>query len=192
ATKRVAQRVDAGHRDDLLEGDDVTRTLRQPYLFAAPHNPDELADERLDVPLRIVACAGRHSPEPADVPMMICAEQVDADVEAALWLVDVVSGVRREVGLLAVGPDQHPVPVVSKVRCPHPERAVPFVYMAVVSQDLDAVGNPTAVMEGPLGEPHVEVSTEVVEHCLLLGELASVALFAERGELLLIGQVEDL
>ena len=56
---------------------------------------DQLADQHLEVRARVVADARRHRPQPADVAVVVGAEQVDAAVEAALALVEVVGGVAR-------------------------------------------------------------------------------------------------
>ena len=45
---------------------------------------DQLADQDLDVAVGVVADAGGHRPQPADVAVVVGAEQVDAAVEAAL------------------------------------------------------------------------------------------------------------
>ena len=48
------------------------------------HDLDHLADQDLDVAVRVVAGAGGHRPHPVDVAVVVGAEQVDAAVEAAL------------------------------------------------------------------------------------------------------------
>ena len=81
--------------------------------------------------------------QPADVAVVVGAEQVDAAVEAALALVEVVGGVGGEVGQLAVGPDQHPVLVVAEVGGAQPERAVGVEDVALLARAARA-RRPTA------------------------------------------------
>ena len=71
---------------------------------------DELADQDLEGLARVVAEAGGHRAQPADVAVVVGAEHVDAALEAALALVQVVGGVGGEVGGGAVGLDQRPGP----------------------------------------------------------------------------------
>ncbi len=91
--------------DDRAGPLDCSRTSSSPA-----QDLHQLADEHLDVVVRVVADAGRHGLEPADVAVVVGAEQVDADVEPALPLVDVVGGVGGEVGQLAVAADAAPGP----------------------------------------------------------------------------------
>ena len=95
--------------------DDVARALAQPDLLAALDHLDQLADQDLDVGVRVVAGARGDRAQPVDVAVVVGAEQVDAQVDAALALVDVVGGVGGEVGQLAVGLDQDAVLVVVEV-----------------------------------------------------------------------------
>ena len=127
ADQRVAQRVDADEVDQLAQRDHGAGALGELQLLAVLHDLDELADEHLELLAGGVADAGGHRREPADVAVVVGAEQVDARVEAPLALVDVVGGVGREVGELAVGADEHPVLVVAEVGGAHPGGAVLLV-----------------------------------------------------------------
>ena len=119
--------------------------------------------------------------------MVIGAEQVDAQVEAALALVDVVGGVGREVGVFAIGLDEHPVLVVVEVGRAQPDCAVHLIDMAVLAQLLEPVLDRIRLVQRALGVPDVEHGAEQGEHMLLLGELPRVGRFAE-GRHLLIGR----
>ena len=61
---------------------------------------------------------------PVDVAVVVGAEHVDQQVEAALELVAVVGDVGGEVGRRAVGADQDPVLVVAELRGPQPDGAL--------------------------------------------------------------------
>ncbi len=78
----------------------------------------------------IVTEAGDHRPQPADVAVVVGAEHVDAALEAALALVEVVRRIGGEVRGGAVGLDEHPVLVVAEIGGAQPERAVGLVGVA--------------------------------------------------------------
>ncbi len=111
--------------------------------------------------------------------MVVGPQQVEQLVEAALPLVDVVGRVAGEVGQLAVGPDQHPVLVVAEVGGAHPQRTVGVVEVAQVAQLLQAGDHVVALVQRPLGEPHVEAGVEGLQLVLLLLQLQGVARLAE-------------
>lgn len=67
----VPQSVDADHLDQLRQRDDVAGPLGQPHLLAATQDLDQLTDRDLDVELGVIACAGNHRLEPADVTVVI-------------------------------------------------------------------------------------------------------------------------
>ena len=144
---------------------------------------DELADEHLDVLRRVVAGAGGDRLEPADVAVVVGAEHVDARVEAAVALVEVVRGVGGEVGEVAVGLDEDAVLVVTEVGGAQPHRAVGVEDVALLAQRVHRLASTAAaVVQRPLGEPHVEVRAERVEHAALLRRAAAVAAVAERDD----------
>ncbi len=178
--QRVAGRVDADLLDELLERHDHPGPLGELDLLAAAHDLHQLPDQHLDGDVGVVAGAGRDGPQPLHVPVVVGAEQVDADVETARPLVDVVRGVRREVGELAVGLDQDPVLVVAEVGRAQPHGAVLLEDVALLAQLGQAALDRSGVVHGPLGGPHVEVRAEAVEHGPVLGHLQLVAGLAER------------
>ena len=179
AGERVAERVDPDQVDELLERDQVAGALGELDLLAVLHDLDHLADQDLEGLRRVVAGAGGHRAQPADVPVVVGAEEVEQPVEAALPLVDVVGRVAGEVGQLAVGADQDPVLVVAEVGGPHPQRTVRVEQVALAAQLLQARRDVLAVVEGPLGEPDVDVGAERVELLPLLLELQPIAGIAE-------------
>ena len=195
AGQGVAQRVDADLVHQLVERHDRPGALRQAHLLTVAHDLDHLADQHVQRLRRVVTDARGHRPQPTDVAVVVGAEQVDAVVEAASALVEVVGGVRGEVRQLAVGPDEHPVLVVAEVRGAHPQRAVGLEEVPVVLEAAQGVGHRAVRlvgMEVALGEPHVEVGVEAVELVLLLLQLQRVARLAEGGEPLALGQVDDV
>src|SRR3954452_3398345 len=113
--ERVARGIDTYRIDELVEADDVAGPLGQPHLFTTAYELDQLSDQDLDVALWIVTRAGSDRLEPVDIAVVIRAQHVDAPVEAALALVDVVRRVRCEVGRLPVAADEHAVLVVAEV-----------------------------------------------------------------------------
>ena len=149
---------------------------------------DELADHDLEVVRRVVARTRRHGLQPTDVAVVVGTEQVDADVEPARALVEVVGRVAREVGQLAVGADQHPVAVVAGVGGAHPQRAVRVVQVPLAAQLLDVLAHGLAPVQRALGEPDVEVRAEGLQLGLLLRELDGVRRISERGQALAVGQ----
>ena len=100
---------------------------------------DELHDQQLQVP-RIAAERRVGGLHPRHVAMMIGAPHVDLALEAALALVLVIGDVRSEIGVLAVGANQHAVLVVAvarwcaatalprRGRCARPARAIASVW----------------------------------------------------------------
>ena len=170
----------------------VAGPLGQLDLLAAAGDLDQLADEHLDVVVHVVAGAGRDRPQPVDVAVVVGAEQVDAQVEAARALVDVVGGVGGEVGVVAVGLDEDAVLVVAEVRRAQPHGPVELVDVTLLDELLQAALDRTGLVERPLGVPDVEVRPEEREHLLLLLELEGVGRLAERDQLLVVGQVHDV
>ncbi len=181
ADERVPRGVDADLVDEVLERDHVAGPLGQPDLLAALDHLDELTDEHLDVDVRVVAGARRDGAQPVDVAVVVGTEEVDADVVAAVALVDVVRRVAGEVRELAVAADEDPVLVVVEVRRAQPHRAVGLEHVAVLAQPREPPLDRAARVERALGVPDVEVRVEAVEDVPLLLELQGVAGLPEGG-----------
>ena len=188
--QRVAQRVDADEVDQLAERDQGAGALGELQLLAVLHDLDHLADEHLELFAGGVADAGGHRREPADVAVVVGPEQVDAGVEAPLALVDVVGGVGREVGELAVGADDHAVLVVAEVGGAHPGGTVLLEDVAELLQPGEPVLEGVALVQRVLGEPDVEVRVHLLELGSLLGELDLVADVTEHATLLVVRLLE--
>ncbi len=69
--------------------------------------------------------------------MVVRSPDIDHPVETALEFLHVVSDVRREIGRLAVVADDDAVLFVTERRRPEPARAVFFVDMPGIRQDVD-------------------------------------------------------
>src|SRR6185436_16108619 len=101
--------------DNLIEGDQRAGALGELDGLPAPDKADQLSNQDLNIELRVITGAGGERLEAVDVPVMVGAEHVDALVEAALALVDVVRGVGSQVRLLAVAPDEDAILIVGEV-----------------------------------------------------------------------------
>ena len=128
--------------------------------------------------------------QPADVAVVVGAEQVDAQVEAALPLVEVVGGVGGEVGRLAVALDEDPVLVVAEVGRAQPDRAVLLEDVALLAQPGQPPLDRAGLVQRALGEPDVEVGRKS-STCRCSAQLQLVARLAEHHQLLVVGQLED-
>ena len=127
---------------------------------------DHLADQHLEVLVRLVAEGLAHRHQPADVAVVVGAEHDHAQVEAALALVEVVGAVAGDVGRVAVGPDEHPVLVVAELLGAQPQRAVGLVGVAHLGEPGDRPLDRAAVVQRLLVEVDVEVDTEAVQSLL--------------------------
>ena len=90
----VAGGVHADGLDEVVEGDDRAGPLAHPHRLAVADQVDHLTDQYLDG-VGIVAECGRGGLEPGDVAVVVGAEHVDTQIEAALALVQVVREIRR-------------------------------------------------------------------------------------------------
>ena len=97
-------------------------------------------------------------PHPGDVAVVIGAPDVDLAIEAALALALVVGDVRGEVGVLAIGADQHTVLVVAEVCRAQPQRALAPIRAPLLGEDRQRVrhGARIALVHGALVSPVVE------------------------------------
>ena len=97
ADQRVPGGVDTDGVDQVVEGDDGAGPLAHPHRLAVADQVDHLADQHLDG-VRVVAQRRGGGLEPGDVAVVVGAEHVDAQVEAALALVQEVREVAGDVG----------------------------------------------------------------------------------------------
>ena len=155
-------RVDTDLVDQLVEGDELSFSLRHLSPLAPFDQVDEAHHQRFEE-VGVGAEGGDHCLEPGRVAMMVGAQHVDQQVEPALELVPVVGDVGSEVGGLAVGPDQDPVLVVAEVSAPQPERFVAAIAVALLLELGQGRLDLAARVEVALGEPGVEGDAEAVE-----------------------------
>ena len=102
--------------------------------------------------------------------MVVGAEHVDAQVESALPLVQVVGEVTGDVGRVAVALDDDAVLVVAVFRCAQPGCAVLLVNGAVVAQFGDRLLDPAAGVHRVFVGVDVEVGAELVQGLFDVGE----------------------
>src|SRR5262249_50038911 len=98
------------------------------------------------------------------------AEHVDAQVEAAVPLVQVVGDVRGDVGRLAVALDHDAVLVVTKSAGAQPGCAVLFVDVVRPAQPGDGLVDATAGVHRVFVRVDVEVGPELVQRLFDVGE----------------------
>ena len=150
-----------------------------------------MADQYLERLVGVVTESRCDRTQPADVAVVIGAEHVDAAVETALPLVEVVRSVGTEIGRLAVATDQHPILVVAEVSGAKPDRALLLEDVPLVSQPRDRPLQLALFMQGPLGEPDVEVDPEVPQRQLDAGEHQRDALPGEDVDRLVLRLVQQ-
>ncbi len=136
------------------------------------------------------AAQQRH--HPADVAVVVGAEQDQAPVEAALALVEVVRRVTGDVGAVTVALDDHAVLVVAVLLGAEPGGAVLLVDVAELAQPRDGAVGGARLVEVVLVEVGVEGHPEVGEGLLDLVEHDADAVLPERLERLLVGQIRRL
>ena len=166
--------------DEVLQRHDRSGTLGHPHRLALAQQVHHLADEDLQVHVRLVAerCAHRH--EALDVAVVIGTEHDDATVEAPLALVEVVRQVAGDVGRLTVALDDDAVFVVAEVGRAQPDGTVCLVDVAEIAQPVDGAGDRAGRVQIVLVEVHVEIDTELVEALLDLVEHEPDAELSER------------
>ena len=165
ADQRVAGGVDPDGLDEVVEGDDGAGPLAHPHRLAVADQVDHLADQHLDG-VGVVAECGGGGLEPGDVAVVVGAEHVDAQVESALALVQVVGEVAGDVGGLAVALDDDAVLVVTEFGGAQPGCAVLLVDAAVVAQLGDGLVDPAAGVHRVFVGVDVEVGAELVQRLL--------------------------
>lgn len=139
----------AGHQAGWLTG-----TLAHAHGLAVTHQTDELHED--DVELIGALTDGVHRALHAgDMAMVIAAPDVDEQVEAAVELILVVGDVRRKVGRVAVGADEHFVLFAAELGCLVPDSAVFFVSEAAVAQVIDDSHDFAVLVQVAFEEPAV-------------------------------------
>ena len=141
ADQRVARRVDPHRLDQVFHCDDRARPLAHPHRLAVLDEVDHLPDQHLHH-RRVVAERRRNGFQPSDVAVVVGAEHVDAQVEAAGALVEEVGDVARDVGGLAVRLDDRPVLVVAVLAGGEPPGAVVEIEFAGGLEPLDGRARP--------------------------------------------------
>ena len=81
--------------------------------------------------IHVVSRARGHRAQPVDVSVVIGTKKVDVHVETAGALVDVVGGIRGEIGVFAVGLDEHAILVVTEIGRAQPDGAILLEDMAL-------------------------------------------------------------
>ena len=138
----------------------------------------------------ILAESGGDGLEPGDVAVVVGAEHVDAQVESALALVEVVGDIGGHVGGLAVALDDDAVLVVAKVGGAQPDCAVLLVDAAGLAKFGDGLLDPAGAVHRVFVGVDVEVGAEVVQRLLDVGEHQVDADGAERLAHLVVGQAQ--
>src|SRR6201999_2192142 len=169
ADQAVACRVDAQRVHQVVEGDHGAGTLAHPHRLAVANQVDHLPDQHLDG-RGVVAEGGRRGLEPRDVPVVVGTEHVDAQVETALPLVQVVGEVAGDVGRLAVALDHDAVLIVTKSTGAQPACAVFLVDVAAFAQLGDGTVDPTVAVHRVFVGVDVEVGSEIVQRLSDVGE----------------------
>ena len=165
----VAGGVDADGLHQVVEGDDGAGALGHAHGLAVAQQVDHLADEHLDG-VGVVAQRRRGGLQAGDVTVVVGAEHVDAQVEAAVELVLRVGDVAGDVGGVAVRLDDHAVLVVAVVGRLQPPRAVVLVELAVVLQLRHGRLDGPGLEQRILVEVDVEVGAEFMQGLADVGE----------------------
>ena len=190
ADQRVARGVDTDRVHEVVERDDRARPLAHLHRFAVAHEVDHLADEHLDR-RRVVAQRRGGRLESCDVPVMVGAQHVDAQVESTLALVEEVGDVAGDVGGVAVGLEDDTVLVVPERGGTQPPRALGLVQVAVALERLDRPVNGARGEHGVLMGIDVKDGAELGERVLDVGEHQVDPGRAEGLQRLVLRHVED-
>jgi hypothetical protein len=98
-----------------------------------------------------------------DLPVVVCAPDVDEVLPTASELVAVISEVVGKVRRAALGPDEHAVALVAELARSQPGRAVLVVRVPALAEESQHLGHVTPVVQRALGEPGVEVHADPPE-----------------------------
>ena len=133
ADQAVARGIHADRLDQVVERDHGAGPLAHPDRLAVTHQVDHLPDQHLDGG-RVVAERGGRRLEPGDVAVVVGAEHVDAQVETALPLVQVIGDITGDIGRVPVALDHDAVLVVTKSAGTQPACAILLVNVAVLAK----------------------------------------------------------
>jgi hypothetical protein len=173
-----ASGIDADFLHELVKEDDVAAALRDLLRQTAFDDVDELVDQHLD-PLRVVAEHRGGRLEPSDIAVVVRAEDIDREVEAALELVAHVRDVGGEVQVRPVGrTNERAVLVVAVGARARPDRPLGLVGVEA-RQDLGNV-----LLDLTLVPPRVDVDAEVGDLAADLPEHVLDGIDPERSELI--------
>ena len=111
--------------------------------------------------------------------MVVGAEHVDAQIESALPLIEVVGEIPGDVRGLTIALDDHPILVVTEFRCAQPGRAVLLVNGAVLAKFGDRLIDPSRSVHRIFMGIDVEVGSEVMQGTL---DVVEHQLHADRPE----------
>ncbi|MCY1233797.1 hypothetical protein D9M72_463540 [compost metagenome] len=186
--QRITDGVLAQPGNEVLELDDVARAFGQ---LGAVHR-HELADQDLNVGLGIVSGGGGDGLQPVDVAVVVCSQQVDLLVVAAVLLGQVVRGIRGEVGRFAVRPDHHPVLVVTEVRGAQPDGTAVVEHVALLAKAGDGTFDGAGVVQLLLREVDVKGDAEVGEGVLDVLHLRLVRGATDHRQRRDVGQFPDV
>ena len=142
--------------------------------------------------LHVVPGAGGNGLQPADVAVVVGAEQIDLLLEPAVLLRQVVRSVCGEVRGLTVGPDEDTVLVVAEVGGAQPDGTLEVEDVSLLPQAVHRLHHRSALVQGGLGEEHVEVHPEVGQGLLDVGHLRSIGQFPDDRQRLIIIHVRQL
>ena len=140
----------------------VPGPLAHPYRLAVADQVDHLPDEHLDGG-RVLAERGRRGLEPRNVAVVVGTEHVDAQVEAAFPLVQVVGQVTGDVSRLAVALDHDAVLVITKSTAAQPCCAILLVDVAGLTELFDGLVDAAAGVHRVFVGVDVEVGAELVQ-----------------------------
>ena len=122
---------------------------------------------------------------------MVAAPDVDQQVKAAVEFILVVGDVRREVGRVAVGTDEHLVLFAAEFGCLVPDSAVLFVGQAALAQVVDDGHDFAVFMQIALEEPAIVMHAVFFHIRFHLRNVFRQAEADERFAALLLGDVHQ-
>ena len=154
--------IDADFFDDAGQGLKGACPGRHAHRTAVHQQVDQLYQHHVKGIL-LLAHGGYGSAHAGNVAMVVCAPDVDEEVEAALVLVVMVGYVRGKIGEGAVALAQHPVLVVAKAACGEPQGAVLFIEVAGLVQGLEGLCNLAAVNKRFFREPVLVLYAEFLK-----------------------------
>jgi len=152
-------------REELIQGDERSCSLRHRDLFAVADEPHPAGEDHLDV-VHLEAHRLGRVPDPGHGSVVVSAPDEHESIEAPAELLDDIADVRGEIRRRAIRPDDHPILVVPERRRAEPRGAVGLVHVARVAESLDRPLDPALAVEAALGGPDVKMHAEPFERCL--------------------------